>query len=216
MTFSIFHYMRDNHQPQLMATQQLNQQQSDNLLALVVGKLSVLAEQDNAIVNQIIHEQNTLLLTRDINPKQLSTHLNLSPDTTIAALTSVSDRILIELKQIVEQGNLKPDDIQELLIGQQSHLQGKVNDWVYQSVGLTALAGQPAEVNDLPNIDESMSKLSHMIFDHSQHPTTDISDIEIQQTPASNAFKFYLPAVAALVLWFLYQLFMCICPRCFG
>lgn len=168
---------------------------------LTLGKLISQWRSRSKEMYQEILTQDELFITEIARHITTSphNHSSLSLKEQEAAISTITQLQLQELKQLHDTGNLNLQGINELLIGQIEHLSGQADDWVWLTNNLIELKGSKPTVEEAVSLQDSLKEFNQMVNQH--HDTHE--EIKIAAPVIPTWAKIAEPVVAFAILWVL-------------
>lgn len=172
MTLSLLQHLRETQGAALVSetTQNLgiNPENATGFinagLALVLGRLvNINKTEGTSKVLEIIDNNDTAALWQNAEFSQGYAELKslggVDDATCLQALNLIASRSLNAILELDKMASLGKEGINELLEGQEEHLQGHFPDWIYAAAGLPALVGATA----LETVKEGVASLGSLL-----------------------------------------------------
>lgn len=207
MAFDLVHYFQDQlliQKPTLLDhyPPEKKQQYLQEINLLVLGKLITLWRENAKILYQEIHALEHLYI------QNIARHLTTAPSNQSQlakvelehCISEILSLQLIELKQLDLTGNLGPNALNQLLLGQIQYLSAQAEDWIWTTNNLVELKGTKPQTIEEISLTPRIQEFNHMTTqDQTHHHAVD----EVIENPVPTWAKILEPIVALAILWIL-------------
>lgn len=182
MAFSILQHWQDSYSPQLLEalkddfSPDQTEQVIDLAMATVLAHLVAQGRQQGyaELRRRLMFEAPESIwnnLDRTQLAEQIAAQVHSQGAAVFHWLDPIAEHCVLDLRQLIDQGNQSNEDVAELLENQPELLKGQAPDWVYGLAGLPELQGQAATPAAPPiDLTESIATLSGLMREAAAQP----------------------------------------------